>query len=170
MRYFNGFSLRGENIFFKEQLVESNYSVAGFSYGAQRAFEYVYNSTERIDRLILISPAFFQNHKESYIKRQLKAYERDSKNYCKLFLENVKYPSSISLDEYLKEGSVEELESLLSYEWSSKKIEELIVRGVIIEVFIGEKDKIVNAQKSFKFFSELVTVYFIKDVGHLLKN
>ena len=46
---------------------ESAYCVAGFSYGAQQAFEYVYHATERIDRLILLSPAFFQTQKPSFV-------------------------------------------------------------------------------------------------------
>jgi len=41
-------------------LLNSDYCVAGFSCGAQQAFEYVYHSKKRIDRLILLSPAFFQ--------------------------------------------------------------------------------------------------------------
>lgn len=169
MRYFNGFSLKGEEDFFKEYLLEGDYVVAGFSYGAQSAFEYVHNATHRVDRLILISPAFFQMHKESYIKRQLKAYEKSPKSYIEAFLKNVASPSLVTLNEYVDEGKVEELESLLRYEWSKEKIETLQKRGITIEVYIGEEDKIVNAQKSFEFFSELVTVYYLKGVGHLLK-
>jgi len=48
MKYFNGFSLKDEEIFFSEQLIDTKYVVAGFSYGAQCAFEYALNSTERI--------------------------------------------------------------------------------------------------------------------------
>ncbi len=168
MRYFNGFSLEGEEVFFKDKLLESDYCVAGFSRGAQEAFEYVLNSTDRIDRLILLSPAFFQNHKKSFVRTQLRYYKADPLAYRDQFLKNVAYPSSMVLDEHVREGSYGELEALLSYEWDGLKILELIDRGVVIEVFMGEADKIVDAQKSFEFFSELTTTYLIKEVGHLL--
>ena len=41
-----------------------------------RAFEYVYHfTTQRIDTLILISPAFFQTEKPSFIRTQLRYFE-----------------------------------------------------------------------------------------------
>ena len=168
MIYFNGFALKNEESFFKEKLVENDFTVAGFSYGAQKAFEYVYNSTERIDRLILLSPAFFQNHKKSFIRTQLRYYKADEISYRDNFLDNVTYPSNINLYEYIDIGKYEELESLLSYTWEKEKIVELQKRGVTIEVFMGVEDKIVNSEKSYEFFSELVTVYLLKNRGHLL--
>ena len=168
MRYFNGFSLCNEEIFFKEQLIKSEYAVAGFSYGAQKAFEYVYTTTERVDRLVLISPAFFQNHKKSFIKTQLRYFKADKEAYTKQFLKNVAYPSSIDLTPYLCAGSYEELASLLSYIWEKEKILELLERGVTIEVFMGDSDKIVEIEKSYEFFSKLVPVYLFKAKGHIL--
>jgi alpha-beta hydrolase superfamily lysophospholipase len=170
MKYFNGFSLKGEEAFFKEQLIDNDFTVAGFSYGATKAFEHVYNSQERTDRLILLSPAFFQHHKKSFIRTQLRYYKADEKAYTKQFLKNVAYPSSIELDNYLVQGKAEELESLLSYKWDKEKLLELAKRGVTIEVFIGTEDKIVDTQKSFEFFSEIVPCYFVKGVGHLLEG
>ena len=169
MRYFNGFSLKGEEEFFKEQLIQSDFTVAGFSYGAVKAFEYVYQTRKRVDRLILLSPAFFQNHKASFVRTQLRYYRANQEAYTQQFLENVAYPSSIDLQAYLADGTIEELESLLSYSWDGQKIKKILQRGVIIEVYIGGSDKIVGADKSFEFFKELVPCYFIKGVGHLLK-
>ena len=63
MRYFNGFSLSNEEKLFSDYLVDSDLCIGGFSFGALKAFEHVYNSKERIDRLILLSPAFFQNYR-----------------------------------------------------------------------------------------------------------
>ena len=168
MKYFNGFSLCNEEKFFKEKLIESEYSVAGFSYGTQKAFEYVYNSTKRVDRLVLISPAFFQNHKKSFIKTQLRYFKSDRESYTKQFLQNVAYPSSVDLTPYLSDGTYEELESLLGYVWEKEKILELLARGVIIEVFMGDSDKIVDTKRSYEFFSDLVPVYLFKGRGHLL--
>ncbi|SFV57325.1 hypothetical protein MNB_SV-12-698 [hydrothermal vent metagenome] len=168
MKYFSGFALKGEKKFFKKYIIDSDFCVVGFSYGAQRAFEYVYSSSNRIDRLILLSPAFFQNHKKSFIRTQLRYFKADQESYTKQFLKNVSYPSDIKLSDYLDTGSYEELESLLSYIWDREKILELRERGVTIEVFIGGEDKIVDSGKSFEFFSDISTTYLLKDFGHLL--
>ena len=169
MKYFNGFALQGEEVFFKEQLIDTEFTVAGFSYGAQQAFEYAYNSRERIDRLILLSPAFFQNHKKSFVKTQLRYYKADEKSYIETFLENVSYPSYINLYEYLKRANYDELEALLIYVWEKEKMVELLEKGITIEVFMGGVDKIVDAKKSFEFFSALVPVTLFKELGHLLR-
>jgi len=169
MKYFNGFCLKGEESLFHDYLLESDYCVAGFSYGAQKALEYVYKSKERVDRLVLISPAFFQNHKKSFVKTQLRYFKADEDAYKKAFLENVTYPSNISLNDYLEEGSYEGLNELLNYTWEALKIETILQRGVIVEVFMGAQDKIVDAEKSYAFFSPLVSIYYFKEKGHLLK-
>jgi len=169
MKYFNGFSLKNEEVFFSDYLIDSDYVVTGFSYGTQKALEYVYNSQERIERLILISPAFFQNHKKSFLKTQLRYFKADEESYKKEFLKNVVYPSTIKLDNYVVNGSYEELEALLTYVWEEEKINNLLKRGIKIEVFMGDNDKIVDAEKSFEFFSALVPVYLLKGKGHLLK-
>ena len=170
MRYFNGFSLHNEEELFKSYLIDSDYCVVGFSYGAQQAFEYVYNSKERIDRLILLSPAFFQTQKPSFIRAQLRYFEAGQEAYVKQFLENVAFPSQIDLSSYLQVGTKEDLESLLTYKWEGEKIEEVSQRGTTIEVFLGEDDKIIDAQKAFDLFAPLTTTYFLKSAGHLLKS
>jgi len=169
MHYFNGFSLHNEEELFNEFTIKSDLCVAGFSYGAQKAFEYVYNSKERIDRLILLSPAFFQTEKPSFIRTQLRYFEAGQEVYVKQFLENVRYPSSVDLSKYLNIGKKEDLEALLTYNWDRSKIKEILNRGTTIEVFFGGKDKIIDSQEAFDFFASLVTAYFIKNVGHLLR-
>ena len=169
MKYFNGFSLQNEKELFTPYLVNSDYCVAGFSYGAQQAFEYVYHAKERIDRLILLSPAFFQTQKTSFIRAQLRYFEAGKEDYVKQFLANVAYPSCLDLSNYLKVGTKEELEALLTYVWDKKKIQEVLDRGTTIEVFFGEDDKIIDAQKAFDFFAPFTTTYFVKGVGHLLR-
>jgi len=168
MNYFNGFSLKGEEALFSSYLIESEYCVAGFSYGAQQALEYVYDSKVRIDRLILLSPAFFQTQKSSFSRTQLRYFEAGQEAYVKQFLENVTYPSKRDLSTYLKVGTKEALEALLTYKWDTNKIQELLDRGTTIEVFLGKDDKIIDAQAAFYFFSPLTTTYFMKDAGHLL--
>lgn len=170
MKYFNGFSLQGEEELFTPYLIKSDYCVAGFSYGAQLAFEYVYHCKERIDRLILISPAFFQTEKPSFIRTQLRYFEAGQEAYVKQFIANAAYPSNVDLSEHLDLGTKEELEVLLSYTWDKKKIQEVLDRGTTIEVFLGEDDKIIDAQKAFDFFSTLTTTYLMKRVGHVLQS
>ena len=170
MVYFNGFSLQNEENLFDEYLIQSDLSVAGFSYGAQKAFKYVYHSKERIDRLILLSPAFFQTQKTSFTRTQLRYFEAGQEAYVKQFLANVAYPSNLDLSNYLKVGTKEELESLLTYTWDKQKIQEVLDRGTTIEVFLGKDDKIIDAQAAFDFFAPLTTTYFIKSVGHLLRG
>jgi len=170
MQYFSGFSLEGEHVLFDNYLLDTAYTVAGFSYGAQQAFEYAYASTERIDRLILFSPAFFQTQKESFVRTQLRYFEAGQKAYVKQFLENVAYPSKIDLEPYLHIGTKEALHALLTYVWEAEKIQTLLDRGITIEVFLGEKDKIINAKEALAFFGEQCLTYSIKNSGHSLEK
>ena len=168
MLYFHGFSLQNEQELFQDFLVESDFNVAGFSYGAQQALEYAYHSKTRIDRLILLSPAFFQEEKKSFIRAQLRYFEAHKEAYVKQFLLNVTSPSSFDLSPYIKVGSQEELHALLSYKWEKEKFETLLKRGVKIEIFLGMEDTIIDAKKAQAFFAELSTLYAMKEVGHLL--
>lgn len=168
MKYFNGFSLRGEETLFEAYTSKSEYCVSGFSYGAQKALEYAYTYKGRIDKLILLSPAFFQSQKSSFIRTQLRYFKADEAAYVKTFLENVSFPSTSSLETYLEVGTAEELESLLTYVWDEEKILSLKNRGVEIEMFFGKKDKIIDAQSALDFFTPLCTTYTLKDSGHLL--
>jgi pimeloyl-ACP methyl ester carboxylesterase len=168
VKYFNGFSLKEEEAIFAAYLDESDFVVAGFSYGAQRAFEYVHASERRVEKLILISPAFFQTQKRSFIRTQLRYFESDAESYSRQFLINVAYPSQVDLSKYLHIGTKDELESLLTYEWSAEKIKELLARGTQIEVYLGGSDKIIESSVAYEFFSNLTLTYFIKDVGHCL--
>ena len=168
VKYFNGFSLRGEEALFANYLDESNFTIAGFSYGAQLAFEAVYHNDQRVEKLVLLSPAFFQNEKKSFVRAQLRYFEKDQESYIQQFLSNVAYPSKVNLSNYLERGSGEALEALLRYQWDSEKMAEVLARGTQIEVYLGGKDRIINSEDAFDFFSSLTATYLIKDAGHLL--
>ncbi|NOR56415.1 MAG: pimelyl-ACP methyl ester esterase BioV [Sulfurovum sp.] len=170
MTYFNGFSLDGEEALFEAYTSKSVYCVAGFSYGAQKALEHAYAHKGRIDKLILLSPAFFQNQKPSFIRTQLRYFESDKTAYVKQFLANVAYPSKENLEQYLNVGKVQELDALLTYIWELDKIQTLLERGIEIEVFFGEKDKIIDVQSALDFFKPLCTTYFLKNMGHSLTH
>jgi len=170
VKYFNGFSLQNDQKHFKSYLVDSDLCVAGFSFGAQKAFDYVYYSKERVDRLVLLSPAFFQTQKLSFIRTQLRYFEAGQDAYVEQFLLNTAFPSNTDLREYLNIGSKEELEALLTYRWDEEKIKEVQKRGTVIEVFLGAKDKIIDTQETLDFFAPLAVCYYMKNAGHLLKE
>lgn len=169
MIYFSGFCLRGESELFADWLVQSDYAVAGFSYGAIRALEYAFSSSRRIDRLLLFSPAFFQSKKERFVTLQLEAFRQDPESYRRNFLARAASPAHIDLEPYLKEGSYEELEELLRYRWEAEKLRTLQARGTVIEVFIGEKDRIIYTKGALEFFIPLATAtYRFREAGHIL--
>lgn len=158
----------GEERFFASFLDKSDFTLAGFSYGAQVAFETVYQSQERVEKLILLSPAFFQTEKKSFVRAQLRYFDENRDVYLQHFLNNVAYPSKADLSSCLFAGKREDLEALLTYRWEEKKIIEVLERGTEIEVYLGGKDKIIQSDQAFSFFSELTATYLIKDGGHLL--
>jgi pimeloyl-ACP methyl ester carboxylesterase len=166
--YFSGFSLKDEGELFKEYLIEGDFTVSGFSLGAIEAFEYVLNADDRIDRLQLISPAFFQTKDKKFKRLQTINYKKNQEAYEKEFLKNIAYPSSIDLDRYFKKDTLISLERLLNYEWMENELKKVRDRGVDIEIYLGSKDKIIDAKKAFDFFKKYATVYYIKEKGHIL--
>ncbi len=168
MRFYSGFCFKNEFELFQNFLDVNEFSIVGFSYGAIKAFEYVYKSKQRVEKLILLSPAFFQEKDEKFKKLQLIFFKKNSSNYLKNFYENVLYPSNFEIDKYKKMGTYEELKELLHYEWNKEKLKELKNRGVKIEIYLGKKDKIIDSTSAYEFFKSFGTVYFIKNVGHLL--
>lgn len=168
--YFSGFCLKNESDLFFNYILKNEFTVSGFSYGAINAFEEVLNSDVRVDKLQLFSPAFFQTKDKKYKRMQLMFYKKDEDAYCNNFLKNITYPSNINCDKYFIPGTYDDLDKLINYNWDEKKLQSLINKGVKIEVFIGEKDKIIEAQKAKDFFLKYATVYFIKNVGHILNK
>ncbi len=170
MRFFSGFSLQDEKELFADYLKEGNYHIAGFSKGAIDAFEYVLQCNRRIDLLQLFSPAYFMDREDQFKKMQLDAFKKNSTLYLRQFLRNIAYPVKKDLSVYLREEDVSALSRLLYYRWEPEKFEIVQRRGVEIEVYLGSKDKIINAQKAMDFFKSYATVYFIKEGGHILNG
>jgi pimeloyl-ACP methyl ester carboxylesterase len=166
--FFSGFCFNNESSLFEMYLKKSDFCVAGFSYGAQQAFEYALSSQKRIDTLQLFSPAFFQNRSEKYKKFQLLGFKKDAQSYYTTFLNNVAQGSQKEIKLFFMQGSYEELEALLMYDWDEKKLQQLLEKNIKIEVFLGQLDKIIDAQAVYDFFKPYATVYFIKNSGHIL--
>jgi len=167
MKYFSGFCLCEERELFKYYLENKDFVVAGFSKGAQDAVEYVLNTTNRTDKLQLISPAFF-DYNEKIINLNIAAFKKDKNRYIKNFL------TKAGISEWRIENrefkicdcSVEDLEKLLRFDW--RKIEK--IKNIKIEVFLGENDKIINIKKAYEFFTKFADVYFIKKANHFLRS
>ncbi len=169
MKFFSGFLLQNEEKLFESYLIPSHYTVAGFSYGAQKALEYALHTKDRVERLILLSPAYFNTESDAFVRTQKHYFNTNKAQYIQNFLTNVSLPNDQSnLEIYLDDGSIEELEELLTYQWEKDALVLLKNRGIKIEVFLGNEDKIINSKDAFDFFSKYATTYLIKKAGHLL--
>ena len=172
MIFFSGFSLRDEAEIFGDYLGgyrENPYVVAGFSYGAIKAVEYAALSSKRIDKIILLSPAYFVGKSRGFVKAQLLYFRKDADQYLEKFFQNAAYPSSFDLTPFRKNSSEEELEELLTYPWDDAKLRSLLDRGIRIETYLGGEDRIVDTQKAHLFFRNFSTSYYFKPFGHLLR-
>ena len=168
--YFNGFCLENEEELFEEYIIENDYTLSGFSYGAIKALEFALGSCAmdiRIDLVQLFSPSFFNDKNEKYKRMQLMYFKKDKQKYCDNFLKNSGFNKLQSL-KYFKEGTYEELNELLNYKWDQNKLQLLIENGTKIEVYLGEDDKIIDSHKALEFFINFSEVYFIKNKGHIL--
>lgn len=167
--YFSGFCLKNEELLFEPLLEFNDYTVAGFSYGAQKALEYALTCSTRIDKVILLSPAFFQSSSPSFIRTQERYFDTNRDKYMEQFYLNVSYPADPNIIiNYKSMGTLEELKDLLTYVWDIEKIRILKSSGVDIEVYVGGMDKIIDTEKCIEFFLEICTMNVIKNAGHLL--
>ncbi|BAK73586.1 pimelyl-ACP methyl ester esterase BioV [Arcobacter sp. L] len=166
--FFSGFCFSNESELFNEYIIRNDFTISGFSYGAIKAFEEALNTQDRVDKLQLFSPAFFQNFDEKFKRTQLMYFKKDENTYVQTFLNNVIYPSNKDISKYFKLGTAQELEELLTYVWNEEKLQKLVDKGVKIEVYLGEDDKIIDSLKVKEFFQKFATIYYIKEKGHLL--
>ena len=169
MKFFSGFCLANEQELFTPYLNQSDFTVAGFSYGAIKAFEYTFTCKERIDTLQLFSPAFFGDKDAKFKKLQTLSFSKNSDSYTQNFMQSCMYPSTFDLQPFFQKGTLEELSELLNYTWDEERLRALKERGVNIEVYVGECDTIINAISIKDFFVPFASVYYLKRVGHILK-
>ena len=160
MKYFNGFCLCEEKKLFKEFLEEKEFVVAGFSYGAQKALYYTLNSKKRVDKLQLISPAFF-DYNQKIIDLNLKAFKKDKKLYIKNFLTKAGITHL-----HICDCNENDLYRLFIFDW--EKIKK--IKNIKIEVFLGEYDEIIALKKAYEFFRNYADVYLIKKANHFLRS
>ncbi|WP_353662473.1 pimelyl-ACP methyl ester esterase BioV [Hydrogenimonas sp. SS33] len=171
MTFFSGFSLRGEAALFEAYLGpwrENPYVVAGFSYGAVKAVEYAISHRGRIDRLLLLSPAWFVDKSTAFKRAQLLAFRKDRDRYLKAFFRNALHPSSLDLTPYIAPGDIGELEELLMYEWPRENFEKIRKKGIVTEIYLGREDRIVDANAAHDYFRNVGESWLFKPYGHFL--
>ena len=171
MKFFSGFSLENEAYLLTPYLDQSDYTISGFSYGCIEALnttmEMIQNS-QRVDRLQLLSPAFFQTKEQKFKRLQLMSYKKSKLLYMKQFLRGCFHPYDMKIVE-TKETDIAELKELLEYEWSLETLEKLKENGVQIEVYLGSRDAIIDVENARKFFLEVATLTYIKEANHFLQ-
>ena len=168
MVYFSGFSLKNESSFFDPYLKKSAFNVAGFSYGAIKACKYTLTCKSRIDTLQLYSPAFFQTKPDRFKRLQLIGYDKDKEQYLQNFMQSCFAPYAMRECEHV-ETTESELSELLYYEYLPEMLEQIIERGIVIEVFLGQEDQIIDSVGAKEFFLPFATTYLIKDANHFLQ-
>jgi len=157
--------LDNEQELFDEYSIQSDFVVAGFSFGAIQALEYALETKKRIDTLQLFSPAYFNDKDKKFKRSQLFYFQKNPKLYCDNFLKSAGFEEGIQ-SKYFSLGSSEELHTLLYYEWSAKKLEQIVEKNISIEVYLGAEDKIINASAALEFSRQYAEVYYNKNKGH----
>ena len=170
MKFYSGFSLSNDKQLFETYLKETEYTLAGFSYGAIKAFKEALNSSKRIDTLQLFSPAFFQDKTEKFKRMQNMYFAKDKEAYFTNFHQSIFSPAGIEKSVILEEGNAEELEELLNYVWKADELKALQDKGVKIEVYLGSEDKIINSYSAKAFFLPYADTYMINGAGHTLQD
>ena len=169
MRFYSGFALSDDQHFFDPYLKHSDYTVAGFSYGAIKAAQYVANTNERIDTLQLFSPAFFQTKKESFRRLQMGGYIKDTQRYLDNFLTSCFAPSPVA-PVSIGSNDAQTLEELLYFEWTSELMESIRSRGTRIEVYLGLEDQVIDVEGARDFFLPYASVTTIRKGNHFLQE
>jgi hypothetical protein len=169
MRFYSGFALSEDQCFFDPYLNHSDYTVAGFSYGAIKAAQFAVESHERIDTLQLFSPAFFQTKKESFRRLQMGGYIKDAERYLENFLTSCFAPSPVAPIS-LGSNDAESLQELLYYEWIPELLEAIRAKGIRIEVYLGLEDQVIDVAGAREFFLPYATVISIRRGNHFLQD
>lgn len=173
MIFFSGFSLKDEAYLFEPYIKQSDFTVCGFSYGAIKAFEYVeekLSKNERIDTLQLFSPAFFQTKDAKFKRLQMMGYKKDKQSYLEAFLKSCFAPYESKIVSLNEQDSAEDLQKLLEYQWDVVFLKKLSDAGVTIEVYLGGKDAVIDADGAFSFFKQVASVTYIKEANHFLQK
>ncbi|NPA66038.1 MAG: pimelyl-ACP methyl ester esterase BioV [Epsilonproteobacteria bacterium] len=172
MQFHSGFSLQNDDVFFQSFIENNDFYIYGFSYGAIKAYldvKRLLAKGQRVDRLILFSPAFFQTKDEKFKRLQKMAYKKNKQLYLQNFITSCFAPYSVKKVEHT-ENSIKELEELLEYIWDINGLKELSNKGIKIEVYLGGEDKIIDVESAYKFFTQIADVTLLKKANHFLQG
>ena len=168
MKFYSGFCLGNDKQLFSQYIKDTEYTIAGFSYGAIKAFEEAKTTKTRVDTLQLFSPAFFQDKTDKFIRMQNMYFAKDKEAYYENFHKSIFLPASIDKRVLHQDGSAQELEDLLSFIWKADELKALQDKGIKIEVYLGSEDKIINADNAKEYFLPYADTYTINGAGHTL--
>ncbi|ANV97400.1 hypothetical protein BBW65_00560 [Helicobacter enhydrae] len=168
--FFSGFCFQNEGVLFEHLAnLQMPYSFSGFSYGSILAFRATLQSLknhQRVQKLNLFSPAFFQNQSPAFLRMQILGYKQNPQNYIKKFLDLCHF----NHQNFLKIGTLEELQDLLYFQWNPKDLEWLVAQGVEIEVFLGAKDQVICAESVRRFFTPFAQIRIYANHSHCLQD
>ncbi|PAF42117.1 pimelyl-ACP methyl ester esterase BioV [Helicobacter sp. 11S02596-1] len=174
--YFSGFCFHDEEELFEAFISKRGvYDICGFSYGAQKAMDLAFQRAKnhwRIHRLILLSPAIFQQKNHAYKAVQINAFQKNPQSYVDKFLRLCGVDASVdeNIARYTHLGDLFELTELLGYVWDSQKLRQIADLGVEIAVYLGGEDKIIDPIYAMDFFAPFSRVCLIKTANHCLKT
>ena len=173
MLFFSGFGFRTEKVLFREFLDFGEFTIAGFSRGAQRAFLEALRKVERgerLQKLQLLAPAYFDYLPKAAKHKEILTFAKNPEAYMRFFYKKVAYPAKLDITPFKVQPTLGELKELLLFTWDSSKLAQLRKMGVEIEVYLGEYDTIVDSKKCAAFFKPYATIYTIRGAGHLLRG
>ncbi|MCK9374449.1 MAG: pimelyl-ACP methyl ester esterase BioV [Sulfuricurvum sp.] len=170
MIFHSGFSLCNDHPFFTPFFKRSDYTVAGFSYGAIKAARYAAGAEERIDTLQLFSPAFFQTKKESFRRLQMGAYLNDPIGYTGKFIESCFAPCPVGEVALDPDANEHQLRELLYFVWDDTLMQTIKTKGIRIEVYLGLEDRVIDVAGAREFFIPYATVTSINRANHFLEE
>lgn len=171
MKYFGDFCFSDDVALFSHIINSYNlvgeYNIFGFGCGAQKAVSYALESKKRIERLVLFSPMFLNDKSMDFKRQQILFFSKNTTLYMKLFLENIGFTKE--LESYLQSPRVEDLKAGLEYQFSLDILDRIISKGILINVFFGWRDSIVDIDSASAFFAKNAIVYLLKERNHLLR-
>jgi hypothetical protein len=163
--FFSGFCLHGEKELFENFLEETPFTWAGFSFGAQQLWEKLRHwSGGRIQKIILLSPAYFGSKPEKWVQLNLAGFQRNREKYIRNFLQKGGLPDWKYLDPTC---TYSQLEKGLNFQWEPIPP---ILKKVECHIYLGEADKIVDLEGAYSFFKKVGIVHLLKHHTHFLTN
>ncbi|MDR2905103.1 MAG: hypothetical protein LBU73_04015 [Helicobacteraceae bacterium] len=170
MKLFSGFGFKNEfdlfHNFLPENYEKTQFSTAGFSMGAIKAVLHAIQSENRVEKLYLFSPAFFQDKDDNFRENELKIFAEKQELYMKFFYRKC---GKIN-DEYKdKNPNINDLKFLLNHKWELNDFNAL--KNTEITIFLGEKDAIMDSKKAMRFFAQThAQIFYIKNANHTLQG